>query len=188
MQSRKKENAYNLKIDDLLISLLKSYHNVEVSDVVSFFGERVEEMRVSTPNITPNCKTSTTYFNSKLNKTVNMTHGKSDNKKYMSNFSVSAPIHVLRGFYPETSIPFKMTLVSFDDGNKIHSYAKVKIGNTQHHTAFWDKEVRSYNNAVSESILLSSDVKEEDKIKYSYRKYKCMRPKEMKLYREKNNG
>lgn len=183
-------NDYRLKVDDLLMKLLKDYHNIDASDVLSFFDERANEMFESEPNITNRSKKPVTHFVN--NKTETFAHkykNKSTSafKKHLANIDVGKnKVYVLRGYYPETHIPFKMTLVKFHE--QPTAISKVIIGLKEHHTRFNKKDISEYNNAVSEAILLSTEVKEDDKIKYEYRKFKCMKPKGMDLYHEKKDG
>jgi len=68
-------NKYELKTDDLLLRLLNSYHDIDVSEAMSFFGERAKEMLESEPNITNNSRSPKTWFvGGNINKTVTFTH------------------------------------------------------------------------------------------------------------------
>ena len=49
-------DEYAIKVDDLLLRLLNDYHNVDASEVTSFFGARVKEMLRCEPNINENNK------------------------------------------------------------------------------------------------------------------------------------
>jgi len=93
-------------------------------------------------------------------------------------------VYVLRGFYPDTHIPFKMTLVQFEAN--LPARGKVMIGLKNHYTLIEEENINDYNEAISEAILLNGNVKDDSKVKYEYRKFKCMRPKGMELYHEKN--
>lgn len=185
MKEARKDN-YSLKIDDMLLSLLNDYHKLNASEVASFFGERAEEMMKSTPNITVKSKSHMTVYNATDGKTVNIPA-----RRHIyptTNFASSNDVYVLRGYYPNTNIPFKMTLCRLKGELSSGCYGKVKLGNTGHHTSFTSDFIDKYNSEVAEAILLSSDTKEVKQIPYTYRKYKCMRPKEMSLYREKPRG
>lgn len=189
MRERRNPGKYSIKVDDLLLSMLKSYHDLDASEVISFFGERVNEMFESEPNITNKSKQpKTLYLDNVVKKTVTFGH---KYKSTQTGFNIKLhqmdvgenKVYVLRGYYPETHIPFKMTLVKFKDYAVAHG--KVKIGLKDHHTKFDETEITEYNENVSEAILLEKEVEEEKKLQYEYRKFKCMRPKGMKLYHEK---
>ena len=92
-------------------------------------------------------------------------------------------VYVLRGFYPNTHLPFKLTLVKFSRFGEAR--AKVILGLKDHNTTIRTDEVEAYQEAISEAILLGNEVEEEAKIKYSYRAFKAMRPCGMQLYHEK---
>jgi hypothetical protein len=185
---------YALKVDDLLLKLLKDYHEHDASDVMSFFGERAEEMLVSEPNITEKSRSPVTHFiEGKTNKTVSFSHKQNKQKKAVKFGTMLQPmeigrnrVYVLRGFYPNSNIPFKMTLVKFHDYPIARG--KVKIGMKEHYTLFNEFDISTYNEMVSEAILLETKVSEENKIDYEYRKFKCMRPRGMELYHERKDG
>lgn len=183
-------NKYNLKTDDLLLRLLRDYHNISASEAMSFFGERANEMLKSKPNITENSRSPKTYYvdQGNIKKTITFTHkynkSKTNFKTHLKKMETTDnKVYVLRGFYPRTHLPFKMTLVKFNDYDT--AIGKVIIGLKQHHTLISEENITNYNDAVTEAILLDTSVKDDNKIKYEYRKFKCMRPKGMKLYHEK---
>lgn len=189
MRERRDPGKYSIKVDDLLLSMLKSYHDLDASEVISFFGERANEMFESEPNVTNKSRKPRTYFvdgNTKKTVTFGHKYNKSQtgfNTRLQEMDVGKNKVYVLRGYYPETHIPFKMTLVKFDGYALAHG--KVKIGLKEHHTKFDETEISEYNENVSEAILLEKEVEQDKKLQYEYRKFKCMRPKGMKLYHEK---
>lgn len=188
----KEPNKYSLKFDDLLLSMLKGYHNLDASEVASFFGERAKEMLKCEPNITNQSRSPKTVYMERRGqgKTVTMGHKHYYNQKGI-NTSLQKmdvgnnKVYVLRGFYPDSHIPFKMTLVQFDGIGTARG--KVLIGLKDHHTKIESDVIEIYNEAAAEAILLSAEVPHEAKIDYKYRQFKCMRPKGMELYREASN-
>ncbi len=184
------EDKYAIKTDDLLLRLLNDYHSIDASEAVAFFGERAKEMLECEPNITERSRSPIThYLESGINRTITFTHKDSRNsskfKMKLQKMNIgNNKVYVLRGFYPNTHLPFKMTLFQLD--GKGTARCRVRIGLKEHHTKISEKQITDYNNAASEAILLSAKVREENKIEYTYRKFKCMRPKGMKLYHEKN--
>lgn len=190
-KERIEPSKYVLKVDDLLLRLLKDYHNIDASEVSSFFGERASEMLACEPNITDRNKSPITMYIPGIKKTVTFTHRyNKSNTAYKADLrdinTNGNKVYVLRGFYPDTHLPFKMTLVQFN--GQPTARGKVMIGLKDQHVSIEEKDVSVYNDAISESILLGTEIKEEDKIEYQYRLFKCMRPKGMKLYKEKKDG
>ena len=178
----------------MLLYMLKEYHDIDASDALTFFTERVAEMKGLPPNITSKSKRSN--FKAGLDgRTAQTRAGYS--ASYVDDGTVK--FYVLRGFYPDSNIPFKV-VASYSTNKSIkfnpHStepipegmvlHAKVMIGMRPHWTAFNSRTIDKYKECVSESILLDQPVQESDKIDYKYRNFKCMRPKGMPLYREKN--
>lgn len=170
-----------IKIDDLLLKLLNDYHSIDASEAASFFTSRISEMLECEPNITE--KNKRNFVDFKLGKT-NST-ALEGNKQFVKDNKV----YVLRGFYPKTHIPFKMTVVNFAPVFTSTSFisAKIIIGLKEHYTSINLNEVKKYEDAISEAILLSKEVENSAKINYSYRKFKCMRPKGIELYVDRTN-
>lgn len=169
---------YSFKVDDLLVSLLNDYHKVDASEIVSFFGERAMEMLETKPNINKNSRKPQTVF--MRERTTKIPNNRNNLRKM--DMEDGTRVYVLRGFYPETHVPFKMTLVK--DAQMPTAFGKVTIGNKEHYTKFTEIDITKYNNHVSEAILLGKEVEESEKVEYQYRDYKLMRPRGMQLYRK----
>lgn len=177
----------------MLLYLLKEYHQVDASDAMVFFTDRVEEMKELPPNITEKSRRPEIKVNGLDGRTI---QGKFGSRAYDNDGT--ARFYVLRGFFPDTNIPFKMVTVYATDksrpltpydevpksGEVLHT--KVLIGMRPHWTVFNTASVDKYKDHVSEAILLDQEPMETEKIKYKYRGFKCMRPKGMDLYRERN--
>lgn len=186
--------TYGIKVDDVLLHFLKEYHDVDASDAMSFFTDRVNEMKMCEPNITDKSRPSTIGFKTLEKRTVQVPWAK--NRMMRKNNPYSDPqanFYVLRGFYPETHIPFKMTVVraTTQDAYGIRSagdvlHCKVIMGMKPHFSTFNSGEVNKYKNHVAEATLLDAPVDPTTKVKYQSREFKCMRPKGMDLYREVN--
>jgi hypothetical protein len=182
---------FSLKFDDLLLRLLRDYENVDASEASSFFGKRALEMLESEPNITEKSRKPVVgYVDGGKNgpkKTISFSHKKYDGA-YLHPMQTASEnkIYVLRGFYPETHIPFKMTLVKWE--GSYTARGKVIIGLKEHHASIDSNEISEYDEAVSEAILLGTEVQEDSKVNYEYRNFKCMRPKGMELYHERKDG
>jgi hypothetical protein len=167
---------FSIKADDLLLSLLSTYHQVEHSDAILFFNDVVNKISELQPNIgTGKPFRTVVSFCSKTQKT------KSFKYKPISNESIGVPHkpYVVRGFYPETPIPFKLTYVVWP----FYSYCKVILGNKDHHTNFEGEQIYKYEKDLVESMLLGVDLDDKNKIPYTERKFKCMSPKGFSLLR-----
>lgn len=185
---------YNVKIDDMLLYLLKEYHQVDASDALTFFTERVSEMKELEPNINAKSRRPNIKYTNIDNRT---TQGRFGTRNYDDDGT--AKFYVLRGFYPDSNLPFKMVVVYSTDKTYNNSsfigckpepgevlHVKVMIGMRPHWSIIDSQSIDKYKEDVSEAILLDQPVREENKIKYKYRNFKCMRPRGMELYREKN--
>lgn len=179
-------SKYNIKIDDMLMYLLKEYHSVDASEAISFFTDRVNEMRELPANITNKSRQPELKFSNLDGRTIQKKWGGSryhdDNK--------DTKFYVLRGFYPDSNLPFKMVVV-YNNGTPPHPmldpvHVKIIMGMKPHWSLVDSNQVKEYKNHVSEAILLGHEIDDDKKIKYKYRQFKCMRPKGMELYREKN--
>ena len=168
---------YAIKTDDILLRLLNSYHKVDASEALSFFGERVKEMLECKPNITEKSRRTAIFQDNGRTNSIPDRHGSS------KHFLLENDVYVLRGFYPGTHLPFKLTLVKF--ARLEEARAKVILGLKDHNTTLRTDEITAYEEAMSEAILLDNEVDNEAKIKYKYRAFKCMRPQGMELYHEK---
>lgn len=182
---------YKLKIDDSMFSLLNNYHGLTPSEVTSFFGSRALEMLECEPNITENSRKPVTVFDGKKTRSYVHRYRKGRTKTshpttYLHEMRVDGnKVYVLRGFFPDTHIPFKMTLVKFD-GFSVAS-GKVMLGDKDHYTRVNGEDIERYSDAAAEAALLGVDVEEDKQIKYEFRKFKCMRPRGMELYHEKKD-
>ncbi len=170
-------SRYAIKTDDILLKLLKDYHQIDTSEVMAFFGERAKEMLECEPNITEKCRQNRIFIDKDRTRTV------ASKVATNTNFLKENKVYVLRGFYPETNLPFKMTLVKFHDFPE--AKAKVILGLKEHQTIIKEDSIKIYQEAVSEAILLDQQVANDAKIEYKERKFKGMRPKGMSLYPER---
>lgn len=185
---------YNIKVDDSLLYFLKEYHNIDVSEAMLFFDDRVKDMGECEPNITEKSRRSELKFNPLDGRTVQKKWG---GRKYGEQDRCTK-FYVLRGFYPNTNIPFKITAVYSNNDTPYHKSAnpnepirpihvKVIMGMKPHWSFISSGDVNKYREHACEAMLLEQEPMEEQKIKYKYRNFKCMRPKGMELYHERNH-
>lgn len=175
---------YLVKVDDMLLYLLKEYHDVDASEALAFFSERVNEMKTCEPNITNKSRPAKIDYYPLDKRTI-------QSKRYRSPYKDSnkdARFYVLRGFYPESNIPFKVIAVFNSKPKYLQDpvHVKVVIGMKPHWTSFSNEQIDKYKEHAADCALLDMETREEFKIPYKYRKFKCMRPKGMELYRERN--
>lgn len=164
---------YKIKVDDLLITMLKDYHEIEPSEVFSFFGARLKEASTKEINITDKSR--------KRDITMRRRNGSvGHGGKMMSHSAVR--FSVLRGFYPNTKMPFKMVIVLSNTG--VEPYAKIQLGVKDEFTFADSASIDRYDIASAEHALLDKPIDDEHKVKYVFKKFKCMRPKGMLLYKK----
>lgn len=84
------ENRYQLKTDDLLLRLLRDYHNIDVSEAMSWFDERAAEMMESEPNITEKNRSPMTVYVDRGNvkKTVTLSHRHKKDQKFATYLAI----------------------------------------------------------------------------------------------------
>lgn len=135
---------FRLIVDDVLVFLINQYHNKSNSEIINFFFE----MSSDALNYEPNVK-----------------------NRYKDQ---DKQIRVIRGFYPGTSMPFKLSVISFPSV----TYCKVRLGGKDDAQSILDHQINEYRESAIDSMLLEdtsmASVKE---IKYRPMKWKCMRLK-----------
>ena len=173
---RKDDKQRNhLKIDDTLLNLIKDYHDIPSYEVISFFSDLSKQMRQLEGNIANKNKIRHTVGAYK-NKWITTKVKDVDKKHY------DYDAYALRGFYPGTKIPFKMT------GVKQHDWGltcwKVVIGNKDKNTNFRPSTLEKLQELMSEAILLDQVNEKEVEQIYKNKTFKCMRPKGMPLFKK----
>ena len=171
--------SIDIKIDDTLISLINDYHSISHSEIISYFGTLCEHSLKCEANIMNDKKTLTSGYSKKQGKMLWFT-------RQINPCAETNHVWVLRGFYPDTKIPFKMSIVmfkQFGSTEKIYS-CKVLMGNKTSITPISLDIIKEYNERVAEATLLDTleDVKD---IEYKVKPFKCMRPKGMPLLKKK---
>lgn len=178
MRKDDKKNNH-LKIDDTLLNLIKDYHDIEGYEVIAFFSDLAKQMRDLEGNIANKNKVRHTVGKRYKNTWITSKVHEADKKYY------DYDAYALRGFYPGTKIPFKMTGVK--QKNWGLACWKVVIGNKDKSSNFNSKVLESIDELMSEAILL--DEVNEDQVKqiYTHRTFRCMRPKGMPLFKKAKN-
>jgi hypothetical protein len=171
-------------IDDMVISLLEGCYALEYADITSHFYQLTVQTLQTPPNIIGPLKPPTgKTFRDKSGRVIRVT------KKVEEPQEVECSIWVIRGFYPGTGIPYKMT-VWFNSHNVYGdiSGSKVVMG-TYSDKNKWTHvdcyQTREYVEEVAEKTLLDESVDDEKKPKdYKKRTYKCMSPKGLSLQKK----
>jgi len=183
MKRKQKEVNFNLKIDDVMVSLICNYHNIHHAEVLSFFGNLVETcLKDIKPNISNNEVALSISFNRRSKK---MQYRKT--KIDLSKLIEYTNIWVVRGFYPNTKVPFKLSLtqrvgVTFDSEGDM-SFAKVTLGKPSLSNVSSDAIHRT-NELLAESELLDIPI-DDEKIEYKVKSFRTMTPKGLKKFKKK---
>lgn len=184
MEERKKPSQINdVKIDDMVISLLSSCYSIEFADVSAHFFQLAIQTLMTEPNIIGPLKPPTgKTFRTRAGKHIQVT------KKVSEPQEVDVSIWVVRGFYPGTGLPFKMVVYYSDKTYGVMSGAKVELGNFSDRNKWTHincHKTREYVEEVAEKTLLDEPVDETKKPKdYKKRTYKCMSPKGLSLQKK----
>lgn len=180
MGRSKKENDFRMRVDNTMISLICDYHNVHHAEVLAFFGDLVSECLTEIkPNISNADVKLTTLFKKK---------GKPIFKKEKrTDLSEHYNIWVVRGFYPNSKVPFKMVVSEFIDINGYYSknnkHAKITLGDLNK-TDIDSSDIHTMNELLAESELLDAPI-DDSKIEYKLKSFRTMTPKGLKKLKKK---
>lgn len=172
----------HMTIDNMLLNLITDCYKVEYADIASHFLQLATQTFHSEANIMGPLKppTGKTIRNRLTGKYIQIC------KKVDEPQPVDVSIWVVRGFYPETGIPFKMTCwQQSQTGNPFGmsgiSGCKITLG------AFGDKTnkatinvdaIGKYTQEVAERIILDQPIEDLVKPKNIYEQtFRCMTPK-----------
>lgn len=178
----KKIPVHHMVIDTMLINLLQDCYNHSYADVSSHFYQLVTQTLHTEPNITGPMKpfTGKTIVNKATGKAVQVT------KKVDIAVPQDISIWVVRGFYPETGIPFKMVIWRNEHhywGNKtphVSVGVNIKLGSfskISQSTHVNVHEVDKYVEEFSERIILDQSTEDLKKPEVSTPTYRTMTPK-----------
>ena len=93
-------------------------------------------------------------------------------------------VWVVRGFYPETKIPFKVSIVWNKSFEGKELFTKVTLGDKTKTTRFNPTDINKYTNEMADAILLDKNVKTLEQIPYARKTFRCMKPKGMELLKK----
>ena len=184
MINREHEKISYIQIDDMVLGLLSGCHKVEYADAASHFYQLALQTLETAPNIVGPLKppTGKTLLNRANGKSFNIT------KTVLVPQEVNVSIWVVRGYFPDTGVPFKMTVWR----NSAESYgggagAKVVMGTFADRTKWHHincRQIRKYAEEVAERTILSQPTDDIDKPTKEERLYKCMSPKGLPLQKK----
>lgn len=181
----RKDVKLHIKIDDIVLSLLNDYHNITPLEAIAFFSNLAKQSSEVEGNIVNKNKRMVKGYNRRYQK---------ETYKTVKIVQTSAPLfpwdaeptydaYSLRGFYPETKIPFKLS------GVKQDSFAcfVVALGNKNKVTKINMKEINSINEVVTEAILLDGKLEDISDDFYKVKNFKLQRPKGLPLLKKVKN-
>lgn len=173
----------NLKIDHCMFHILQNYHNITPLEAVNYFSELADQMSEGPGNIA-NDETRAVRTTKRDKNTGRRVGGWRTEKTIKSTFNgdTSHNAYCLRGFYPGTKLPFKMTGVKLTDkNNRGHVCYVIKIGDKDQVSNFNRDRLRKIKEATAEGILLDKKPEEINDKLFKIKPYKCMRPNHMPL-------
>lgn len=199
----------HLAVDNIVMDLLCDYHNLTHSEIVSYYHGLIEQSIKAEGNIANDKKFPKFMFNKKgkaIWKTVTVDPtpvapvvavAPVNPNTQMPVFpwgvgglmgTPKEPLHnhvwVVRGFYPESKVPFKLSIVLNRDFESKEYFCKVVLGDKTKATRFTEQQLNAYQEEVAEAILLDKDIKALEQIPYTRKTFKCMRPKTIPLLKK----
>lgn len=183
MIRRKRTKISSIQIDEMVVNLLQECYGLEYADISSHFYQLANQALETNPNIIGPLKPPTEL------KITNKLTGRSFNvtKTVDTPQEVSHSIWVVRGFYPKTAIPFKMTIWRGHSHFDGHIGVKILMGSfADRQKMLWIDAVKTeeYIEEVAEKTLLDEPVNEDKKPVHETKLYKCMSPKGLPLQKK----
>ena len=183
MTIKKETKLKSLTVDNMLINILRDSHGLSFADVSSYFYQLTLQTFESEPNMIGPNRVPT-------GQTVQVKDGSIGGRKRLNIIKkvkepqkVGVHIWVVRGFYPETGIPFKLTLWESQDQFFKHNACKVELGkfaNRKAKSMINISEVDRYVNEVSERTLLDQSTEDLKKPENIYTaEYRLLTPANM---------
>lgn len=190
----KEKGKVHLVIDNIVIDLITDYHDLTHSQVVTYYRELISQSIESPGNIANETKCPKLLFRKKgqpIYKTVKLDEATIiAHQNYVYNPFASPDnvphnfVWVVRGYYPGSKIPFKLSVVQHREFEPHDYFCKVVLGDKTKATRFNDEQINSYQEEVAEATLLDKDFKSLEQIPYNRKTFKCMRPKGIPLLKK----
>lgn len=171
-----------LHIDNMLFNLLEDCYSLDFADVSSYFYQLTLQTFESEPNMIgpnriPTGRSVVVDKNSNGRRSLNVV------KKVDKPQNNPLSIWVVRGFYPNTGIPFKMVLWENDQPYTSGKYSSCKVTFGKHSSrksrAIVNiNNIASYVNEVAEKTLLDQPTNDIKKPENAYSsEFRCLTPK-----------
>ena len=182
------KDPFHVQVDTELMMRLE-WEGLSRNDMANFFSSQLEEMVKCPHNVH-------TFQNNSHHAMFMMQPGGGLQPLKVPNQRTTVPAWVLRGFYPNTNIFFRMTVVdceksSFMQEYPARYYAKVKIPRikpkkVKDHHGFNGKIIRENQHREMENVVLGATNEMENVINgEKFKSPKCMAPKGMSLLKRK---
>lgn len=169
-------------VDGMVFTLLEDCYSLGFADVSSYFYQLAIQALQTEPNIIgPNrIPTGKSGFNRKSRRSFQVV------KRVDTPHKVPVSIWVVRGFYPDTGVPYKMTMWQREDWGTPVIGVKVDLGNfgNDKYEYINTSIIRNYVEEVAEKTLLDEDLSNIKKPVVKPRTYKCMRPRGLSLQKK----
>lgn len=173
---KEEKNRIHLKLDDTLINLLQDYHDISPAEAITFFHGMAKDMMENEGNVV----NSTKYSEKLFTRANGTTAWKSKAQNSPIPFTETFDAYALRGFYPNSKIPFKLSGVKANFG----CCFVASIGNKNKNQSVHPEGLDKLEEIVSESILLDVDPSDIEQTIYKTKTFRCMRPKGMPLLKK----
>lgn len=191
------KNRVHLKIDEVIFNLLKDYHNVTPIEAVTFFKDMAYDMLQVEGNIAN--RTVARVNRGRGWQTIKKENEKPEDTEKHRNIhnnlfgtyrgarpSFDYDAYCLRGYYPGSNVPFKMTGLNIPGQNT--KCFVIALGNTNKIPAKFNvKKISELDQAVADAILLDESP---DKLLPDFHKvksFRCQRPKGLPLLKKAAN-
>lgn len=167
----------------MVLNLLQECYGLEYADISSHFYQLANQALETNPNIIGPLKPPTD---------VEITN-KLTGRRFFVTKTVEVPqevshsIWVVRGFYPATAIPYKMTIWRGNPMWDGHVGVKIIMGSySDRNKMHWidSSKTEEYIEEVAEKTLLDEPVREDKKPVHETKVYKCMSPKGLSLQKK----
>lgn len=187
----------HLRVDDIILSLLSDYHGISPVEAIDYFRTLAKQMTEVDGNIVNKNRASvrtrkTKYFKNgwrtvtkqKYDKAANYTSVANPfgNQRSFEDAIASYDAYSLRGFYPGSKVPFKMSGVKQKDASI--SCFVIKMGNKDKQTKFNVNKLSELDQIMADAVLLDEKPHNIAPDYYKVKSFRCQRPKGLPLLKK----
>lgn len=190
MTTQSRVKLQDFKIDNMLFNLLEDCYNLEYADVASYFYQLTLNTLESEPNMIGPYRVPT-------GKTVPVRGSRPSRlnvvKKVKEPQDSGLSIWVVRGFYPNTGVPFKLCLWKrgFPGGSIFDIGCKITLGklsSVKEKAGINISKIVKYIEDTSERILLGEPIDTIEKPNNPFKaEYRLLTPKKLSKHAKKKN-